>query len=104
LRQLTRFPADRPAFGTILKPTAGIIPEEVGQLVEEAARCPLFLFVKEDENLYPNLDYSPVRERTRQAVAAIERSGPERGNLGLIFAPHISGTPHEITETVHVPG
>ena len=82
LRQLTRFPADRPAFGTILKPTAGIIPEEVGQLVEEAARCPLFLFVKEDENLYPNLDYSPVRERTRQAVAAIERSGLERGNLG----------------------
>jgi ribulose-bisphosphate carboxylase large chain len=100
LRQLTRFPAEQPAFGTILKPTAGITPEEVGQLVEEAARCPLFLFVKEDENLYPNLDYSPVRERTRQAVAAIERSVLERGNLGLIFAPHISGAPHEIRDTV----
>src|SRR6266404_788714 len=33
LRQLTRFPPERPAFGTILKPTAGIIPEEVGRLV-----------------------------------------------------------------------
>ena len=60
LRESTGFAADEPAFGTILKPTAGITPDEVGQLVEEAARCPLFLFVKEDEDLYPNLDYSPV--------------------------------------------
>ena len=101
IRQLTGFPSAQPAFGTILKPTAGITPNEVGQLVEEVARCPLFLFVKEDENLYPNLDYSPAPERTRQAVAAIERARDERGGLGLIFAPHISGAPHEILETVH---
>ena len=89
-----------PAFGTILKPTAGITPEQVGALVEEAARCPLFVFIKEDENLYPNLDYSPVRERTRQAVAALERT---RGRTGFtpIFAPHITGGPHEILDTVH---
>ncbi|MDE0184347.1 MAG: RuBisCO large subunit C-terminal-like domain-containing protein [Candidatus Poribacteria bacterium] len=101
IRQLTGFPSAQPAFGTILKPTAGITPNEVGQLVEEVARCPLFLFVKEDENLYPNLDYSPAAERTRQAVDAIERAQDERGGLGLIFAPHISGAPHEILETVH---
>ena len=41
-------------------------------LVEEAAQCPLFLFVKEDEDLYPDLDYSPVRERARRAMAAID--------------------------------
>ncbi|MBM3836342.1 MAG: hypothetical protein FJ403_24420, partial [Verrucomicrobia bacterium] len=90
----------QPAFGTILKPTAGIRPEEVGALVEEVAQCPLFLFVKEDEDLYPNLDYSPVAERTRRAVAAIEQARDKRGGLGLIFAPHISGAPHEIVETV----
>ncbi|HXG23184.1 MAG TPA: RuBisCO large subunit C-terminal-like domain-containing protein, partial [Chthonomonadales bacterium] len=101
VRQLTGFAPDQPAFGTILKPTAGITPEEVGRLVEEAARCPLFLFVKEDENLYPHLSYSPVRERTRRAVAAIERVMSERGGLGLLFAPHITGAPHEIVETVH---
>jgi ribulose 1,5-bisphosphate carboxylase large subunit-like protein len=100
VRQLTGFAADQPAFGTILKPTAGITPEEVGALVEEAARCPLFLFVKEDEDLYPNLDYSPASERTRLAVAAIERARAARGGLGLIFAPHISGAPHEILDTV----
>lgn len=101
VRRLTGFASTQPAFGTILKPTAGITPDEVGKLVEEVARCSLFLFVKEDENLYPNLDYSPVAERTRQAVAAIERARDERGGLGLIFTPHISGAPHEILDTVH---
>jgi ribulose-bisphosphate carboxylase large chain len=101
VRRRTGFAADQPAFGTILKPTAGITPSEVGSLVEEAARCQLVLFVKEDENLYPNLDYSPAAERTRHAVAAIERMHAERGGLGLIFAPHITGSPHEILDTVH---
>ena len=90
-----------PAFGTILKPTAGITPEQVGGLVEEAAACPLFLFVKEDENLYPRLDYSPVKERARLAADAIRRSQDKRGGKGLVFAPHITGAPHEILESVH---
>jgi len=63
--------------------------------------CSLFMFVKEDENLYPNLDYSPVSERTQRAVAAIERAKAERGGLGLIFAPHVGGAPHQILDTVH---
>jgi ribulose-bisphosphate carboxylase large chain len=101
LRQRTGFAPAQPAFGTILKPTAGITPQEVGSLVEEAAHCPLFLFVKEDENLYPNLDYSPAPERARQATAAIERARSRRGGLGLIFAPHVTGAPNEILDTVH---
>lgn len=101
LRERTGFRPDEPAFGTILKPTAGITPGEVESLVEEAAACPLFLFVKEDEDLYPNLDYSPVGERTRRAVAAIHRARDRRGGKGLIFAPHVTGAPHEILDTVH---
>src|SRR5262245_62054372 len=101
LRERTGFMPAEPAFGTILKPTAGITPSEVGALVEEAANCPLFLFVKEDENLYPNLDYSPTPERARRAAAAIERAQDRRGGRGLIFAPHVSGSPHEILDTVH---
>ncbi len=100
LRRLTGFSAEEPAFGTILKPTAGITPEQVETLVEEAARCPLFLFVKEDENLLPNLDYSPVSERTRRAVAAVERARAARQGRGILFAPHITGSPHAILETV----
>ena len=100
LRRLTGFAPDQPAFGTILKPTAGITPADVERLVAEAAKCPLFMFIKEDENLYPNLPYSPAAERTRRAVEAIERARDDRGGLGLIFAPHITAAPHEILDTV----
>lgn len=101
MRQLTGFGHDQPAFGTILKPTAGITPAEVEFLVERAAQKPLFMFIKEDENLYPNLDYSPVAERTRRAMAAIARAQPQRNGLGLIYAPHITGAPHQILDSVH---
>jgi ribulose 1,5-bisphosphate carboxylase large subunit-like protein len=100
LRERSRW-GKEPAFGTILKPTAGITPGTVGELVEDVAACPLFLFVKEDENLYPRLDYSPVKERARRAVDAIERQQDKRGGSGLIFAPHVTGAPHEILENVH---
>lgn len=101
LRALTKFGASEPAFGTILKPTAGITPDTVGALMEEAAACPLFLFVKEDENLYPRLDYSPVKERARRGVEAIQRQQDKRGGKGIIFAPYLTGAPHEILESVH---
>lgn len=101
LRALTKFGASEPAFGTILKPTAGITPDTVSALMEEASACPLFLFVKEDENLYPRLDYSPVKERARRGVEAIKRQQDKRGGKGIIFAPHLTGAPHEILESVH---
>ncbi len=101
LRERAGFEPEEPAFGTILKPTAGITPDTVGELVEQAARCPLFLFVKEDENLYPNLPYSPIKERARRAVEGIRKAQDERGDKGLIFAPHITGAPHEILDTVN---
>jgi len=101
LRRLTGFAADQPVFGTILKPTAGVTPEEEEKLVEELAAEPLFMFIKEDEDLYPNLDYSPVRERARRAQLAIQRAREKRGGLGLVFATHISGAPGEILDTLH---
>src|SRR5262249_968640 len=88
-------------FGTILKPTAGLTPLEVGAQVDQIAACRLFVFVKEDEDLYPNLDYCPVAERTRLAVDAIARARDKPGALGLIFPPHMSGAPPEILATAH---
>lgn len=101
VRALTHFAPTEPAFGTILKPTAGITPDTVGALMDEAAACRLFLFVKEDENLYPRLDYSPVKERARRAKESIQRQQDLRGPKGLIFAPHVTGAPHEILESVN---
>ena len=101
LRKMTGFAPNQPAFGTILKPTAGITAEDVGRIMNDVAGCPLLMFIKEDEDLYPDLAYSPVADRTKKALESIERVKSERGGLGLIFAPHISGAPHEILETVH---
>jgi ribulose 1,5-bisphosphate carboxylase large subunit-like protein len=100
-RKLAGFADDQPAFGTILKPTAGITPDDVERLVGEVAGSRLLMFIKEDEDLYPNLDYSPVAERTRRAILAIDRAKDARGGLGLIYAPHVSGAPNEILDTVH---
>jgi ribulose 1,5-bisphosphate carboxylase large subunit-like protein len=100
LRERTGYALDQPAFGTILKPTAGITPDDVERLVGEVAGSPLLMFIKEDEDLYPNLDYSPVAERTRRAVRAIERVTPHREGLGLVYAPHVTGAPGEILDTV----
>jgi ribulose-bisphosphate carboxylase large chain len=100
-RRLAGFADDQPAFGTILKPTAGITADDVGRLMDEVAACKLLMFVKEDEDLYPNLDYSPVADRARKAAQAIERAKDKRDGLGLIFASHVSSAPHEIVDTVN---
>ena len=101
VRALTNWPADSPMFGTILKPTAGITPQEVAALVADVASCPLFCFVKEDENLYPRLPYSLAAERTRRAVESIKRVQDRRGGRGIIFSPHITGAPNEMLDTLH---
>jgi ribulose 1,5-bisphosphate carboxylase large subunit-like protein len=101
IRKKTGFALDQPAFGTILKPTAGITPDDVERLVGEVAGSPLLMFIKEDEDLYPDLDYSPVAERTRRAVAAIERVKDRRGGLGLVYSSHVTAAPHQIVEIVH---
>ncbi len=100
IRKKTGLALDQPAFGTILKPTAGITPADVERLVGEVAGSPLLMFIKEDEDLYPDLDYSPVAERTRRAIAAIERVRDQRGGLGLVFSPHVSAGPNQIVDLV----
>lgn len=98
-RSLVGLPAGAPAFGTILKPTAGLTPEDVGALVSEIAAASLLSFVKEDEDLYPNLPYGPLRQRTRRAMEAIESARSERPE-SLLFAPHVTGSPGELLANV----
>ncbi len=100
VRKLANWPDGEPAFGTILKPTAGVTDDEVAHLVEGIAGELLFLFAKEDENLLPGLDYCPVVRRTRKALAVIERLKDRRGGRGLIYAPHVTCPPRQFLDTV----
>ncbi len=100
VRKLTHWPNEEPAFGTILKPTAGITDDQVAELVEAVAGETLFMFIKEDENLLPHLEYCPLISRVQKSLEAIRRSRVSRGDRGLIFAPHITSPPHLLIETV----
>jgi ribulose-bisphosphate carboxylase large chain len=100
VRKLANWPDGDPAFGTILKPTAGITDDEVAQLVAGVAGETLFLFAKEDENLFPDLPYCPVVARARKSAEVIKRLGSARGGRGLIFAPHMTSPPQFLAETV----
>jgi len=99
-RELTNWPQDEPAFGTILKPTAGITDQEVAKIVEGVAGERLFMFVKEDENLLPHLPYCYVTERARKSMAVIRSLADQRGDRGLIFCPHVTAPPNLLMETV----
>ena len=87
LRRRANFTPEEPAFGTILKPTAGITADEVAALVAEAAECPLLLFVKEDEDLYPNLDYSPIRDRVASGNGGDRAGEGTAARQGTDFRP-----------------
>ncbi len=93
IRRAANWPDGAPMFGTILKPTSGITPEEVGDLVRGVAGNPLFGFAKEDENLVPGATFCPLAARAAEAAAAIREQADKRGGRGLFFAPHITAPP-----------
>ncbi|MFH1616794.1 MAG: RuBisCO large subunit C-terminal-like domain-containing protein [Planctomycetota bacterium] len=99
LRKLTDF-GDEIAFGTILKPCTGITAEQEAQIVYQAAADPLFMFIKEDENFLPGVNFAPVSARAKHALEAVRRAMANRAGRGVIFAPHITSPPHLIIETL----
>jgi len=102
IRERAEWPDGLPFFGTILKPTSGITPEEVGQLVGAVAATPLFGFVKEDENLLPFVPFCPLADRVRVAREAIVAQAPRRGDRGLLFAPHLTAPPGRLMQALDV--
>ena len=87
VRKLTDWPDDQPAFGTILKPTAGITDDEVAHLVDGVAGETLFMFVKEDENLFPHLPYCPVISRAQKSIRSHSPPARVAGWSGTDLCP-----------------
>ncbi len=79
--------ADRPLFGTIIKPNIGMRPAEIAELV--AALCEAGVdFIKDDE-IVGNPACAPVRERV-SAVMAVVRDHRERTGKNVMFAFNIT--------------
>lgn len=100
VRRLAGFPEGQLAFGTILKPCTGILPAEEAEILRGVAGNPAFLFIKEDENFIPHVHFAPLRERLKASLEAIREVAPQRGGVGLIYAPHITCPPHRMREMV----
>ncbi|MAE62757.1 MAG: hypothetical protein CMJ18_00675 [Phycisphaeraceae bacterium] len=102
VRRLANFGEHEIAFGTIVKPSTGITPDDEARVISEVAPNPMLLFLKEDEHFFPDVDFSPLRERLKPALKVIADCQSERGGKQLIFAPHIGSPLHVFEENLRI--
>lgn len=79
--------------GTIVKPTAGLTPDEVARLCGQAAAGGM-RFIKDDEKM-ANAPYCPLVPRVQAVVAAMKAAEDKIGRRCL-YAPHITTGPDQI--------
>lgn len=69
--------ADRPVFGTIIKPNVGMTPQEIAALVGDLCRAGVD-FIKDDE-VCANPDIAPLSRRVPMVMEAIKRAEDTTG-------------------------
>ncbi len=90
------------AFGTIGKPKTGLTADEYSLVIAEAARNPLLLFVKDDENYGVWYKECPLNERVKKITEAIKKANEVRGKGEIIYAPHIGNCVQNLKENTDV--
>jgi ribulose 1,5-bisphosphate carboxylase large subunit-like protein len=85
-------------IGTIIKPTAGLLPQEVADICYQAAIGGV-RFIKDDEKML-NPAYCPLAERVRAVSAALKRAEDEIGGR-VLYCPHITTTPEHLLDNAH---
>lgn len=71
----------RPIFGTIVKPSVGLTPEETATLVDKLIEAGLD-FIKDDE-LIANPSYSPLANRVRAVMRVVEKHAQRSGKKAM---------------------
>jgi ribulose 1,5-bisphosphate carboxylase large subunit-like protein len=94
-RQLVNLTNDELMVGTIVKPTAGLTPEEVADFAYQAALGRI-CFIKDDEKMM-NTNYCPLGRRVKLVSAALRRAEEETGQK-VLYAAHITTTPDRIID------
>jgi len=90
---------DELIIGTIVKPTAGLTPQEVAEICYQAAAGGV-RFIKDDEKML-NPAYCPLRERVRAVSAALRRAEDKTGQR-VLYAPHITTVPERLVDNAHI--
>ncbi|MEJ7677550.1 MAG: RuBisCO large subunit C-terminal-like domain-containing protein [Segetibacter sp.] len=94
-RRLVGLENDELLVGTIVKPTAGLTPEEVADFAYQAALGGI-CFIKDDEKMM-NPSYCPLGKRVKLVSEALKRAEEETGQK-VLYAAHITTTPDKIVE------
>lgn len=94
-RKLLHLSPDALLFGGIVKPGAGLTPDEVAVRCEAAARGGVHL-IKDDEKMN-NPSYCPLVARV-SAVARALRGVEDGTGQRVIYCPHITGRPDQMLE------
>jgi ribulose 1,5-bisphosphate carboxylase large subunit-like protein len=85
--------------GTIVKPTAGLTPEQVAAICYEAALGGM-RFIKDDEKML-NTAYCPLAARVRRVTEALRRAEDQTGQK-VLYAPHITAGPDRILDNAYI--
>lgn len=83
----------RPLIGTIIKPSVGLMPAQIAELVDTLCAADID-FIKDDE-LTADPPYAPFEERLRAVFPVLRRHADRLGRMPM-YAINISGTVDEM--------
>lgn len=83
--------------GTILKPCSGISLGDYERIINDLVQYKELVFIKEDENLFPEFTHCPLEQRVKIAARVIQQTGRE-----IIFAPHLTAPPRKIFRNLEI--
>lgn len=95
-RKLLSIPDDELIIGTIIKPCAGLSPEEVAEKCYQAARGGV-RFIKDDEKML-GPSYCPLEEKVKLISQRLQQVAEETGRK-TIYAPHLVARPDKMKDT-----
>ncbi len=95
-REFLSIPDDELIIGTIIKPCAGLSPEEVAEKCYQAARGGV-RFIKDDEKML-GPSYCPLEEKVKLISQRLQQVAEETGRK-TIYAPHLVAYPDKMKDT-----
>jgi len=96
IRKLTDTPYPFPIIGTIIKPCAGLSPEEVAEKCYFAAKGGV-KFIKDDEKML-GPSYCPPDKKIKLVSKMLKKAYDETGNK-CIYAPHLVAKADKMVDT-----
>lgn len=99
IRNMLNISEDELIIGTIVKPTAGLTPNEVASICYDAALGGV-RFIKDDEKMM-NTPYCPLGERVKLVTDGLKRVEDTTGK-SVLYTPHITSQPEYLLKNAEI--